>query len=73
MLKSSFSLNGEDIKLSERLFVPGSRLRGFERGKIGPKDGSDYIGGNYLTAINYTSTKPKLLENTQKMDVSIFF
>ena len=73
LLKSSFSLNGEDIKLSERLFVPGNRLRGFERGKIGPKDGSDYIGGNYLTAINFTSTIPKLLENTQNMDVSIFF
>ena len=73
LLKSSFSINGEDIKLSERLFVPGSRLRGFERGKIGPKDGSDYIGGNYLTAINFSSTIPKLLENTQNMDVSIFF
>ena len=73
LLKSSFSINGEDIKLSERLFVPGSRLRGFERGKIGPKDGSDYIGGNYLTAINFTSTVPKLLENSQNTDVLIFF
>lgn len=73
LLKSSFSLNDEDIKLSERLFVPGSRLRGFERGKIGPKDGSDFIGGNYLTAINFTSTIPKLLENSQNLDFIAFF
>ena len=50
LLKSSFSIN--DNMLSERLFIPGNRLRGFERGKVGPKDGSDFIGGNYLTAIN---------------------
>ena len=73
LLKSSFSLNDEDIKLSERLFVPGSRLRGFERGKIGPKDGSDFIGGNYLTAINFTSSIPKLLENSQNLDFIAFF
>ena len=60
LLKSSFSLNDEDIKLSERLFVPGSRLRGFERGKIGQKEGSDFIWGNNLTAINFTSSIPKL-------------
>ena len=73
LLKSSFSVNSEDIKLSERLFIPGNRLRGFERGKVGPKDGSDFIGGNYLTAFNLTTSIPKLLENSQTIDFVAFF
>ena len=73
LLQSSFSINNEDIKLSERLFIPGNRLRGFERGKVGPKDGSDFIGGNYLTALNLTTSIPQLLENTQTVDFIAFF
>ena len=73
LLRSSFSINNEDIKLSERLFIPGNRLRGFERGKVGPKDGSDFIGGNYLTAFNLTTSIPKLFENSQTIDFVAFF
>ncbi len=72
LLKSSFSINDNDIKLSERLFIPGNRLRGFERGKVGPKDGSDFIGGNYLTAINFSSTIPSIFENAQSLDFIAF-
>ena len=39
LFKGATSLSGDDIKLSERLFIPGRKLRGFETGKIGPKDG----------------------------------
>ena len=73
LLSSSFSINDNDIKLSERLFIPGNRLRGFERGKVGPKDGSDFIGGNYLTAFNLTTSIPQLLENSQTVDFVAFF
>ncbi len=72
LLKSSFSINDNDIKLSERLFIPGNRLRGFERGKVGPKDGSDFVGGNYLTAINFSSTIPSIFENAQSLDFIAF-
>ena len=72
-LKSATSLTGDDIKLSERLSIPSNRLRGFERGKIGPKDGADYIGGNYVTAINFQSTLPVLFDNSQNLDAVIFF
>jgi outer membrane protein insertion porin family len=72
LLGSSFSVNDKDIKLSERLFIPGFRLRGFERGKIGPKDGDDFIGGNYMSAINLSSSLPRIFENSQNLDVSIF-
>ncbi len=72
LLKSSNSLTGEDIKLSERLSIPSSRLRGFERGKVGPKDGGDFIGGNYLAALNFQSTLPKILEDNQDIDLLFF-
>ena len=51
-LQSANSISGNDIKLSERLTIPSKKLRGFERGKVGPKDGNDYIGGNYISTIN---------------------
>ena len=71
-LKSAHSLKDEDIKLSERLRIPSSSLRGFEYGKVGPKDGDDFIGGNYMSTINFTSTIPQILENSQNTDF-IFF
>ncbi|MDC3074731.1 BamA/TamA family outer membrane protein, partial [Candidatus Pelagibacter sp.] len=70
--KSSNSLTGDNIKLSERINIPSSRLRGFEYGKVGPKDGSDYVGGNFVSAINFSSTLPQFLENSQTTDFTIF-
>jgi len=67
------SLNNKDVKLSERLFISGRKLRGFESGKIGPKDGSDFIGGNYYSSFNITSSIPKILENNQNLDFAVFF
>ena len=73
LLKSATSLTGDDIKLTERLSVPSNRLRGFQRGKIGPKDGTDFIGGNFVTSFNLQSTIPKLFDNSQNLDAIIFF
>ena len=78
VLKSSFyfknsnSLTGDNIKLSERLYLPSNRLRGFESGKVGPKDGDDFIGGNYISSINFSSDIPKLFENSQTTDFKMF-
>ncbi len=71
-LKTANSLSGDDVKLSERLIIPSRKLRGFERGKVGPKDGNDYIGGNHLSVINLKSTLPQLFPNAQNLDISIF-
>ena len=71
-LQSSFSLKDENIKLSERIILPSSRLRGFERGKIGPKDGKDYIGGNYAASINFSSTIPQILSEEENLDFLFF-
>ena len=54
------------------MYIPGRKLRGFEAGKVGPKDQGDYIGGNYVSTINATTTVPKLLENLQNVDIVMF-
>ena len=72
-IKGANSLSGKDVKLSERLYLPSSKLRGFESGKIGPKDGEDYVGGNYAASINIATTLPQALPNLQNTDLSIFF
>ena len=71
-LKSISSITDKDVKLSERVFLPSNKLRGFEFGKVGPKDGNDFIGGNYAAAFNFSSTIPQLFENSQNLDF-IFF
>ena len=71
--KTSNSLAGEDIKLSDRLFLPSSKLRGFESGKVGPKDGADYIGGNYAASLNIATSISQILPNSQNTNFSVFF
>ena len=72
LFQAANSINNKDIKLSERLYIPSSSLRGFEIGKVGPKDGDDYIGGNYITSINFSSTLPQVLPNYQNADFLFF-
>ena len=71
-LQTANSLNNKNIKLSERVVLPSSRLRGFEAGRVGPKDGDDFIGGNYAYSINFTSNVPNVLEESQNLDFLIF-
>ena len=54
------------------MYIPQRKLRGFVRGKIGPKDGSDYIGGNYYAVMNFSSSLPQILPNSQNIDVGTF-
>ena len=70
--KAANSITGNDVKLSERLFLPGSKLRGFEQGKTGPKDGNDFVGGNFVSSINISSTLPQILPNSQNTDFLFF-
>ena len=46
-------LGDDDVRLSKRKGLSERRLRGFEKNKIGPVDGSDHVGGNYAAAINF--------------------
>ena len=71
--KATNALGNNDVKLSDRLYLPSSKLRGFEAGKIGPKDGGDYVGGNYVASINLATTLPQILPNLENTDFSLFF
>ena len=71
-LQSANSITGDNVKLSERLYIPGRKLRGFERGKVGPKDGEDYIGGNFVTTANLSTTLPQILSSIQEVDFVMF-
>ena len=63
----------DDVRLTKRLFVPRRRLRGFSTYSVGPKDGDDYVGGNYSTAVTAEAQLPNLLPESYKTDVSVFF
>ena len=65
-------LGDDDVRLSKRKFIPSKRLRGFEKGKIGPVDGTDYVGGNYAAAVNFEANLPNLLPESTKTDISFF-
>ncbi len=71
-LSSANSITDDDVKLSERLYIPGKKLRGFVRGRVGPKDGADFIGGNYYAVMNISSTLPQILPNFQNIDFATF-
>ena len=69
------AINGvsdDDVRLSKRNFLSTSRIRGFERGKIGPVDGGDHIGGNYAASLNFETNLPNLLPESTKTDVGLF-
>lgn len=70
-LKSINSLD-DDVRVSKRVYLPSRLLRGFESGKVGPKDGSQYIGGNYASALNLSSTLPNLFFENDNIDFNFF-
>ncbi len=71
-LKAVNSLDNSDVRISKRAQIPYNRLRGFERGKVGPVDNTDYIGGNYVTALNLSTNLPGILSTVESLDFSYF-
>ncbi len=65
-------LNDDDVRLNKRKFLSSKRLRGFQRGKVGPKDDKDHVGGNYAAAVNFEMNLPKLLPESSNLDVGLF-
>ena len=63
----------DNVRVSRRVYIPSSKLRGFESGKIGPKEGDEYVGGNYGSAVNLNTTLPNVLAGYENVDVSLFF
>ena len=65
-------INNEDVRLSKRLSLSNSRLRGFEPGKIGPKDRNDYVGGNYVTSLNLEANFPNFFPEKSNAEIGLF-
>tara|TARA_B100001059_G_C17822625_1_gene579273 strand:+ start:401 stop:2632 length:2232 start_codon:yes stop_codon:yes gene_type:complete len=69
------SINGlgeDDVRLSKRRNLSSKRLRGFEKGKVGPIDGLDHVGGNYAAALNLEANLPNILPENTNTDVGAF-
>ena len=65
-------LNDKDIRISKRINLSTKRLRGFKGGSVGPKDGNDFVGGNYAMATNFEIALPNFLPESTKTDVGLF-
>ena len=72
LVRAVNSLSNDDVRVSKRLYAPSKRLRGFQSGAVGPKDGNDYVGGNYLATINTSSTVPFILQTLESVDLKVF-
>ena len=66
------SIGDDDVKLSQRLNVSTRQLRGFEAGKVGPKDGDDFIGGNYITSLNLEANLPNFFPEKSNAEIGLF-
>lgn len=66
------TLGDKDVRISDRLNIPSSKLRGFESGKVGPIDNGDYVGGNYVTTLNISNEIP-IFDNLDNMSFSTFY
>lgn len=72
-IKSINSINNEEVKLSDRIFLSDSELRGFTYRGVGPKVSNEFIGGNYSYSTNFSSTIPNGLPDSWAARTNIFF
>ncbi len=66
------AVSNEDVRISKRLSLSNRKLRGFQPGKIGPKDGEDYIGGNYATVVNLEANFPNFFPDKSNAEIGLF-
>ena len=71
-LRTINTVDSSVVRISKRGSVPYNRLRGFEKNKVGPVENGDYIGGNYVSALNLTTTLPGILSTVENIDFSYF-
>ena len=72
LLSTVNGLGSDDVRLSKRKSLSSRRMRGFEKGKIGPVDGTDHVGGNYAAVLNLEANLPNLLPDDTRMDIIMF-
>ena len=72
-VKSINSFGDKDIKLSDRIFLSGSEVRGFTPRGTGPTVGNDHVGGNYSYSTSVATTVPNGLPDSWGTKSNIFF
>ena len=72
-IDAAIGLDNKDIKLSDRSYGSVSVIRGFENRGIGPVDGGDHVGGNYLASLSLKSTFPNPIPENLRANTIIFF
>ena len=70
--KTINSIGSKDVRVSERLVMPQNKLKGFVKGKVGPKDLNEFVGGNYASSINLALSLPTLLPELENIDFNLF-
>jgi len=70
--QTSNSFGDNDVRISERIYIPANKLRGFEIGKIGPVDNGDFVGGNYITSLNIATELP-IFQSLDSVSFSSFY
>ena len=70
--KAVQSIFDEDVRITNRFYLPRKKLKGFKTRQVGPKDGKDYVGGNYATAINIDTTLPMVFSTIDSLDMRYF-
>ncbi len=71
-MQAKNTIDSSDVRISKRAVVPYNRLRGFEKGKVGPVDNDDYIGGNYVSTLNLSTNLPGVLPTVENLDFNYF-
>ena len=66
------SVNDEDVRVTDRVSLPRGKLKGFQSGRIGPVDSTDYVGGNYAVSLNFDTTLPMILPSAENIDFKYF-
>ena len=72
MISAINGLGSDDVRLSKRRNLSGKRLRGFEKGKVGPIDGNDHVGGNYAAALSFEANLPNVFPENTNIDAGTF-
>jgi len=72
-IDTAVGLNNKNIKLSDRSQSSVAVIRGFENRGIGPVDGNDHVGGNYLASLSVRSSFPNPIPENLRANTLIFF
>jgi len=72
-LSNVTAFDNKDVKLSDRLFASSNDIRGFQPRGIGPVDGNDHVGGNYLATLSLKSSFPNPIPDGLRANSFLFY